>query len=244
MKVSPATNWETYSYHNDAGLVVVAFHADSNQIPQAEYPHCARVIISITAPNQNGGPARPEAEVLWAMEDALVAALEERSVKCLLLGRLTHSGRRELVFQVADWEDFRPPVGRWMGQQQDHEIDVSEHDGWKFFFDCVWPTDEQWHLILDRRVVENLKKSGSDPAKIHQLEFVFLGEVAPLRLLREQLVKSGYAPIDFNEDEKRLIATKGMALDVSMIANEGIRHEREARELGIAYDGWGCSVVN
>jgi len=133
MKVVPEKNWEAYDYSTDAGPIFVGFHTDSNKIDQQAFPHCARVIITIKQPNHNGGPNREEAEVLWAMEDRLVELLEAESAPCLMLGRLTHGGKRELVFQVADWELFRPPVGLWMMRNENYETDVSEHEGWQFF---------------------------------------------------------------------------------------------------------------
>ena len=106
MSVCPNHNWDSYSYSTDNGPVIVGFHTESNKIDQSQYPLCARAIITIKAPNHNGGPAQDEAQVLWDMEDRLVEALDAASVSCLLLGRLTHSGCRELVFQVADYTPF------------------------------------------------------------------------------------------------------------------------------------------
>src|SRR5262249_11688704 len=150
----PKNNWDFYSYRSNGGPVVVGFHAAANKIDQASLPYCARVIIPIKAPQSNGGPTRDEANVLWALEDQLTALLSRHSVSCLMLGRLTHAGVRELVFQLRDWETFRPPVGKWMMQHKGLNIDVSEHDGWKFFFEFVWPSPESWILISDRRVVD------------------------------------------------------------------------------------------
>ncbi len=152
MNVVPDHNWESFHYETDDGLVFVAFHADADKLDRGKYPFCARIIITIKRPNPNGGPDRDEAAVLWAMEDRLCELLEKQSVSCQLLGRLTHAGVRELVFQVSDWGPFRPPVGLWMQQHADYATDVSEHDGWDFYFQSVWPSPQSWMLIQDRRV--------------------------------------------------------------------------------------------
>jgi hypothetical protein len=244
MSVCPENNWESYSYSTDSGSVIVSFHADSNQIDQSKYPYCARVIITIKAPNHNGGPAQDEAQVLWDMEDRLVEALDAANVSCLLLGRLTHSGSRELVFQVADYTPFRPPVGRWMEMHGKYETDVSEHDGWDFFMDSVWPSATSWMLIYDRRVVDNLIESGSDPSKPHSLEFVFLGQQSGLEQMQATLAARGYTLVDMSPKESRLVMARSMPLEVGDIFQEGLSHREDCQRLGIEYEGWGALVAS
>ncbi|WP_050030806.1 DUF695 domain-containing protein [Verrucomicrobium sp. BvORR034] len=244
MSVCPNHNWESYSYTTDSGPVIASFHAEANKIDQSTYPFCARVIITIKSPNHNGGPAREEAQVLWDMEDCLVEALDAASVPCLLLGRLTHSGCRELVFQVADYAPFRPPVGRWIGDRDDYETDVSEHDGWGFFFESVWPSEISWLQILDRRVVDNLVEAGSDASKLHSLEFTFRGEQSALQEMQTVLATRGYTLLEFSVEESRLVMAHGMALDVSDIFSESVAHHELCKRLGVEYDGWGASIVS
>lgn len=122
--------WDYYPCYNDTdGQVVVGFCVGADEIDQELLPFCARIIITIKAPNVNGGPSNDEAEVLWKMEDDVVAALQKENVNCRLLGRLTFNGCRELIFQLEKYESFRPPVGKWIFQNTDYEIDVSEHEG-------------------------------------------------------------------------------------------------------------------
>jgi hypothetical protein len=244
MSVCPNQNWETYSYRSDNGPVIVGFHAGANTIDQSQYPFCARVLITIKAPNHNGGPSQEEAQALWDMEDRLVELLDAAKAPCLLLGRLTHSGTRELVFQVAEYAPFRPPVGCWMQEHDDYETEVSEHDGWSFFFDSVWPTEDSWALILDRRVVENLVKSGSDPAKPHALEFVFRGDQNGLQKMQTALTTKGYSLVEFSTAESRLVMARCMPLDLGEIFGESLSHREDCERLGIEYDGWGALVVS
>ncbi len=244
MSVCPDHNWDSYSYSTDNGSVIVGFHTEADKIDQSKYPYCARVIITIKNPNDNGGPEQEEAKVLWDMEDRLVEALDAASVPCLLLGRLTHGGSRELVFQVADYTPFRPPVGRWIWEHDDYETDVSEHDGWDFYFESVWPSETSWLLIMDRRVVDNLVKAGSDASKPHSLEFVFRGEQAPLLEMQTALSARGYTLLDFSPEESCLVMANSMTLDVGEIFKESIAHNTLCGQLGIEYDGWGALTVS
>jgi hypothetical protein len=244
MSVCPNHNWESYSYSTDNGPVIVGFHTDSIKIDQSKYPFCARVLITIKAPNHNGGPSQNEAQLLWDMEDRLVALLDAAKVPCLLLGRLTHNGTRELVFQVVDFAPFRPPVGRWMIEHDEYESDVSEHDGWDFFLESVWPSETSWVLILDRRVVDNLVKAGSDPSKPHSLEFVFRGDQSGLQQMQAALAVRGYSLLELSAEESRLVMARCMALDVGEIFRESLSHREDCQRFGIEYDGWGALVVS
>src|SRR5947209_8155906 len=120
--------WEVYTANFEDGPMFISFDvAAAREDLSKALPHCARVIIPIHAPNQNGGPTEPESTKLYDMEDEVCGMLSEHGTKCRLVGRLTHRGTRELVFQLADWDSFRPPVGYWITQYEDYEIDVAEH---------------------------------------------------------------------------------------------------------------------
>ena len=236
-------NWETYSYSSERGPVFASFYAGASDIARNDFPFCARVIIPIKQLNQNGGPAKEEAESLWRLEDTLTDALARHGAACILLARLTHGGNRELVFQVADWDRFRPPVGLWMQQSPGYDIDVSEHDGWGFFDDCVWPSDEDWMLIHDRRVVDGLIEAGSSPEKEHSLEFVFVGDQSKLQRLRHELGVRGYVDFGSPASPDQLVMVKKLPLDLGQIYSESLKNRRLSDETGVAFDGWGAAVV-
>ncbi len=236
-------NWETYVYIAEDRPAYVSFYAGSDEIPREDFPYCARVLISIKAPNENGGPVGNEAEVLWQMEDTLADALAQQSVPCILLARLTHAGIRELIFQLADWDRFRRPVGNWMQQVEDYEVDVSEHNGWDFFDECIWPDDESWQFIYDRRVVTDLIESGSDPEKEHDLEFVFYGDDHQVQQLRQRLEARGYVDDGLSDGSDRLVMIKKLPLDLDAIHDESLENHRLCEDLGAVFDGWGASVV-
>lgn len=244
MSVIPEKPWEIYQYQSNDKPVYCSFYGEANKLPKEEYPFCARIRIPIKSPGPSGGPQGDESKVLWAMEDDVAAALDASAVKCVMVARLTHDGERELVYQVHDWESFRPPVGRWMQTQPDYDIGVSEHDGWDFFNDCVWPTEESWQWIMDRKVVESLEKGGSDMAKEHVLEFVFLGNPAALEKMRELLADRSYALMELSHEFERLIMSKRMVPNLGDIFEESLQHKNNAKELEIVYDGWGCETVS
>jgi regulator of RNase E activity RraB len=238
-------HWDTYAVQTDDGPLFVSFDVEAAQEDlTGTLAHCARVLVPIQRPNDNGGPVSPESERLYDMEDQLTAALVAHRVESRLVGRLTHAGVRELVFQLDDWDAFRPPVGLWMEDHPGYDIDVSEHEGWDFFNDCVRPTPEIWLELADRRVIQNLIESGSNPARKHALEFFFKGPEGGLRKLARKLEDQGYTPrgpSDFASGELAMVLR--MKLDEGAICEESLANRNLADKFGVEYTGWGAAVV-
>lgn len=240
--VVPEEHWEVNGYETDEGPVVVSFYTKAKEIDRANYPHCARVIIPAGKFGDAGKLEQKEWDELYALEDELANALQQAGVSCVLLARMTHRRTRELVFQLNDWECFRPPAGRWMLQHKDRDIDVSEHEGWSFFDQSIWPSQEEWMLISDRHVVENLIKNGSDPAKEHELEFVFVGGDVALKQAKQRLLSRGYVAPAGKADAGQLIMVRKLPLDLNQILQESLANQRLAEEVKVEYDGWGAEV--
>jgi hypothetical protein len=237
--------WETYVRAGEDGPLFISFDVDATRADlSGPLPHCARVLVPIQRPNEAGGPVQPESDQLWELEDDLCQRLERHKVACRLVARLTHQGIRELVFQLADWDGFRPLVGQWMGEITGYAIDVSEHEGWGFFTDCVAPTVEEWFYIADSKVVSRLIEAGSDPQKDHDLAFVFDGAPANLTQAIEPLQRRGYVPLPpLDPASGTIVMVKRMPLDPLAIAGESMANAMVAEEFGIEFDGWGCTVV-
>jgi len=237
--------WDSYVAQRDDLLLFISFDdgLTEGELP-GDLPWCARIIICVREPNENGGPVSPESERLWDMEDELCSLLRDHRVACRLIGRLTYDGYREIVFQLRDWESFRPPVGSWMSRHGDYEMEVSEHEGWDFFDTCLRPTVEDRLFIADRSVVDALVESGSDPAKEHGLEYAFRGNEAGLRQLAKALGERGYKPtngLDFSAGQ--IVMIKHLPLELFRIVDESLANHRAAEETGVELDGWGAAVV-
>jgi regulator of RNase E activity RraB len=241
MSVSSNEGWEVHAYETEGGPVFVIFQSDLEDVDQDAFGFCARVLIPIVDPQDSGGPTQEEAERLNALEDQLIAGLDAAGTDCLHVGRVTHAGVREVVFMVADWETFRPPVGTWM-QSVDREIDVSEHDGWQFFFEAMWPSPYGWAHIRNRTVVMQLVEHGSDPEKPHGLEFHFLGEKAALEALQAKLAERGFRDPSFQEGA--LTSTIDLPLDVDRITDVYMQAHEDAEGLQVELDGWGAMIVS
>ena len=237
--------WDAYVTEvGDVTMFVSFDDAVTRGNPPAQLQYCARVMIPIHWPNDAGGPVSPEAELLWQMEDELVEFLRENRVNCRLVGRLTYDGLREIVFQLQDWDSFRPPVGHWMMQHEDYEIDVSEHDGWEFFDEYIRPTVADRISMADFSVIQALIEDGSDPEKEHTLDYAFGGDSQALKVVAEALQQRGYqpnGPLDFESGQIEL--AKRLVLDHALIVDESLANFQLAEEAGVEFLGWGAAIV-
>ena len=237
--------WDQYlTFASDKPLFVSFDVEATEQDLSFQLPYCARVIVPVKQPNRNGGPTSPESERLYGMEDQLCEVLGQANVVCRLVGRLTHDGTREIVFQLANFDSFRPPVGWWMQQNRDYDISVSEHDGWEFFNETIRPTARDWQWMSDREVVDNLIKAGSNPDKPHDIDFTFCGDPDGLKRVAAQLAKRGYTAggqPDFASGS--FTAVKRLPLDLQTINEETVACMELAEPYGVTFDGWGAMVV-
>ena len=243
MKVFPEENWDTYSYSIESKRVFVSFPVDALNADRSALVHCGRVIASIKAPNANGGPTGDEAKKLWAMEDLLCQSLQSGGVLCLMVGRLTLSGTRVLVFQLADWDQFEEVVNAWIRLYPSYSINLSKAVGWDFFVQYIAPSEEDWQLIMDEKTIENLVKAGSTLGKEHAIEFVFRGTQEALSKIDSRLLSAlGYTRVSL--EENTLVISKLVPLDIGSIYRESRSHLALAKEFGCEFDGWGALVVS
>ena len=237
--------WNTYVAERDDVTMFISFdEAVARSEPPSGLDLCARVMIPIHSPNPAGGPSSPEAERLWEMEEALVEKLQEHEVRCRLVARLTYGGLREIVFQLHDWDSFRPPVGLWIMEHEDYDIDVSEHEGWQFYDEYVRPRVEDELFMADDSVIRALVDSGSDPSKEHSLEYVFLGDADGLKQVISALRARGYTAVDgLDPDSGQIVMAIRLPLDFILIMEQSLANHQLAEEAGVEFNGWGAHIV-
>lgn len=238
--------WQTFVREGDGPPLFVSVDDAAGREPPVDHlVHGARVIFPIHDPGASGGAGGAEADALWALENALCGRLSHAGVDCLLVGRLTHDGARELVFQLADWAAFRPVVDRWRSEVADYAVEVKEHEGWDFFDEVVRPSDLDRLFIADMDVIQALQNAGSDLEKEHALEFVFRGGPEELQELAITLLSQGYEPLDeLIYESGQIEFVYHMVPEITAVTSRSRELFELCREVGAEYDGWGTAVVD
>ncbi|MCB9638017.1 MAG: DUF695 domain-containing protein [Myxococcales bacterium] len=235
--------WEVYLYEDTEGIVFVTFYTGADEVSRELFPHSTRVVIGIKSPTEDGIPTPEEGATLDAMEDNLLELLQKSDeVPCVFLARVTHGGQRELIFQVKEQELFATQVAIWRSANAHYQIDTKESEGWEFFEEQVWPSEEEWLMIHSRQVISTLIEHGADPQNEHELDFVFYGGVAGLAKVREQLTKRGYQESESEKAPDKLVMQKSLPLELSVLFEELRESRHLADEVGVRLDGWGAAV--
>ncbi|MBA0048024.1 DUF695 domain-containing protein [Mycobacteroides sp. LB1] len=241
-------SWDIYTRSDENSCEVIAFDFEAAKYDLSDdLPYCALIKIDIKNPGPSGEPVEPEAEVLYDMQDALVSRLAQDGAVCRLVARVTHSGVRELIFGVATWEEFGPPVGQWLSEHDTYVIDVFELPDWSFYDEYVRPTTETLEYLEDRQTVDHIVKSGVDPSECRVIDFFFYGTLVQLAETSQVLRQRQYSADDMSTDDREpgrmcLEAHKHMTLDE--LYDETRLHRELARQQGIIYDGWGTSIAS
>ena len=169
-------NWDFYITRiNDTPASVFVDLGLAAEAPKEDYRVRLMVRLILKEPAHNGMTTRDEADALWLLEDALVPAVSDWGA--IFAGRVTTEGRRDFFFYAPSPDGFDVivsaallPVG--------YEFDThdTEDPGWQFYFEILYPSPADWQAIMNRRVLENLKRGGDDLSKsrgiFHWLYFI------------------------------------------------------------------------
>ena len=208
------------------------------------------VRISGFETTDTGMPASAEINgELYEIEDDLARSARARGA--ILVGRLTVGGRRELFFYSATnlAENLCEHASSQYGPDLDFEPLVREDPAWDIYLQFLYPGGIDWQRIHNQKVVQLLSDEGDDLTRERQIDHkaCFPDEASRDQFI-EELAEDVFTIDDTNGDEDSDLPftvtfhSVGPA-DLGSIDAITIRLFVRARELGGAYDGWGCSVT-
>lgn len=144
--------WEFYLATRDNARASIRFNQAwtrefSGQVRGNHY----KVSIPMLEPAAHGMGSAAEAERLnWPL-DTLVQSFQDAGL--YYVGRLRSSGLWMLSFYGEGSEDRRLTAGL---AEVNGLLETAPDPDWHYFYDVLWPSDEEWHWIMDRRVTDQL----------------------------------------------------------------------------------------
>ena len=237
--------WEMFHFTRPNGKVtVVSFDLEVAQGSRPEgFDTCFRVVLHLLPENvQPGGlPVEGMTVQLEEIERDLVKSLETATVKARMVGRLTHDGKREMVFQVGDPAHFESILSIWLDDFTDFQATFTAESGWEFFENEIMPTAVDWQQVIDRKIIDKLLKAGTNPTKVHVLEHTLTGDEQNLQVMAEELAGGGFQVIHFGGGE--LVVQRASYLDIDTVSAISGALFRFANDLEVKYEGWGARIV-
>lgn len=237
------SSWEIYKTHVEDKPFFVSFDADCDRPEIRElFGREARILIAIKHPNSNGAPSSEEAAYIKMMEEALVDSIRNENIAARLVAKIAFDGIREFVVELKDEQSFSAVIDEWKKEFSDYKIHMGYLQAWEYFNAMVWPSEEEWIMAKDYKVMSDLIAYGTDPTQVHNIEYLFIGNQEDLDQLRDALMKRHYVEGD-SEDVSSLVMSIKLPLNYDDIINESILNDRLAKKYNCACDGWGASIV-
>lgn len=248
---SVAANWKSYFCNVDDKLASVALDLSLQpDAPVAGKQWLLWIWVYMRSPRPDGLSDNSEFENLCAIEDELAKQLSERH-EALEAGRITTEGRREFYFYGEHPKDFSKSVRAAMSRFKEYRFDLgSEEDPtWNQYLNVLYPSDEDMQRILNRDVLENLRKRGDTLAAVRDVHhWIYFDSQADRHCYASEALELGYQierEIEGKEDERPfgLIITRDQSLTRDFIDEAVIELFRLAKRLDAEYDGWEARVV-
>jgi hypothetical protein len=130
--------------------------------PMPSLSYVATVRVRMRNPRPDGLSTAEEANVLWQIEDALVATIKSNTPEGIFVGRVTSAGNRDLFFYLPLPESWASTVEAAATAFPCYEMqsDVWQDCAWQTYFGFLVPNAEQRQMIENRKVCEVLERHG------------------------------------------------------------------------------------
>jgi hypothetical protein len=213
-------------------------------------PSLAKVRLAYRDPHENGLPKNEEFEAARAIEARLEEFVAKRSA--WYVGRVTVAGHRYFYVYTspdeAPWPEF---VGRLAGETgYDLKCSFRDDPEHKAYWSDLYPTDDDWRVIKDLRVIEQLQEQGDDGTEPRQIDHwaYFDNEAAAQPFVawaQGDRFTHDAAHSGLTDDRKKYCVRLWHhgAVDIAGISSHTIALRRKALEHGGDYDGWETQVL-
>lgn len=237
--------WETYACQMGEHRAFITFDAGYAETGRGDgRPFLLKIRVPFRLPNAQGLPTQAEFEELSDLDDALAKAVEARGG--VYVGRITVDRHRYFHYFVAIDQAAGEALVDEVAPQTRYRLASlhSRDEEKKGYFQDLYPTPDDWQVIRDMKVLDELRKQG-DPAEAvrpvrHWADFP---EAAAAEAFAAWARGQGYTvepPDPASPLEVRFGHEGSMVLDD--VTRHTIRIGRKVRELGGTYDGWETSV--
>jgi hypothetical protein len=208
-----------------------------------------RVRLTYKDPNPNGLPKNSEFDAVSIIEDKIEEFSNTNGD--WYVGRVTVSGYRYFYIYTksleALWLDFISKLSSGSGYHLKASFrDDPDH---KSYWDELYPTDDDWQVIMDLRVIENLEKEGDDGSIERKIDhWAYFENETSAKPFINWAIQNSF----FNEPEHSHVTDEGKycvrffhhgIIKIGDISSHTIALRRKASEFGGEYDGWETKII-
>ena len=191
-------------------------------------------------------PTNEEFQPLKVLEDDLQALVQQH--ESIYVGRVTVDGHRHFYIYTSDseaeWSSRLDALVQSRGYPLALVLKADEsHEG---YWQELFPTEDDWQVIKDLRVIEALEKEGDDGTASRCIDhWAFFPSQSAAEEFSDWAREHGYGSVTTDiEDDGRFGVRFSHEGTVRLpdITSHSIALRRRASELGGDYDGWETPV--
>ncbi len=209
----------------------------------------AKLELTYKSPRDDGLPTREEYEPVRAIEDRIEQFSKEEND--WYVGRITVGGNR--IFYIytsrseASWELFLQHLMEESGYTM--RLIYREDPNQTGYREDLYPTDDDWQVIKDLQVIENLETHGDDGTEIRRVDHwvYFESELAAADFLvwaeSDRFTTEPKYSHKTDEGDYCLRLFHYGSLKIGDISSHTITLRRMAEKYGGRYDGWEAPII-
>jgi len=222
------------------------------RVPQMYRPVLARVKLKMRFPRADGLSSNEEYESVNAVEDLLLPRISDQC-EGLYVGRITSVGTRSFSIYVGKEGNVKQVVAETivMADGYTAEVAFSKDPKWVHYLEELYPTPAERQSMLNRRVVDGLRKEGDDLSKPRPVDhFLYFPDARSRQAFLSQAREMGFQLLGKLPEAKPRDLPFGLSIVredfvhpphciddfVAKLMNLAEQYEGE-------YDGWGCEIV-
>lgn len=192
-------NFDFYEARVEKGRALISLDlAAVEHAPVASHPVRVQFRVDMVAPREDGLRSEHEAPALFALEDRLVAAMQERGA--LYVARTVAYGKSEFIFYVApEHREAGRALAKQLGDTPYALQWLSEEDPAWERYEELFPDAWSHQTILNRRLLAQMVRSGDQLEVRREVDH---GAWFPSRLQAEA-ASAALAEADFRVDPPR-----------------------------------------
>lgn len=242
-------HWEFFLCQMGESQASIFFDAGiADEINELPCDMLVKVRVRVKEPNDNGMPTNAEFESLVAVEDHIETWIKKAGGA--YVGRVTVDGWRHFrLFAPSSHIDTDSLVATLAREHEYEAHAVSEPDPDKTgYWEDLYPTDQDWQIIGDQKVIEQLEKGGDDlqtPREIHH--WVYFESSAARSDFKTWALNEGFKfEKDLEPDAENprwgVILFHIGTPKLGDITHYTLALFNKAKGQGAEYDGWETSV--
>ena len=206
-----------------------------------------RVSVGFNSPNEYGLPTNEEFPQISALDESLENAIKK--LGGVYVGRITVGGYRYFYYYIDNTEETAQNEVAKIAKSSNYKLQhLWEADpDKKKYWNELYPTDDDWQVIEDLKVLDALKEKGDKKDKKREVfHWAYFPTMDNATRFKDWAIEKNYKIIGFGKtDDKNEYMVQYShigTMNLGDITHHTISANRKARELDGSYDGWETSV--